>query len=132
LAQKLCGDLQTDLSLSLIYGTPIISRIFVPKYGIRIFFIRSCEQTPILLFAMGSDGIVNQAWDEDKSIFKAEISVYQDVQVNVTLYFPTGKPSHIFADGQDMNFVWDNEQRLAFFNVISSKKTITIEAQRID
>jgi len=132
LAQKLCNDLQTDLSLSLIYGTPIISRIFVPKYGIRIFFIKSCEQTPILLFAMGSDGIVDQAWDEDKSILKAEISVYQNVQVNVTLYFPTGKPSHIFADGQDVNFAWDDEQKLAFFNVVSSKKTITIEAQRID
>lgn len=132
LTKQLCDGLQTDLSISLIYETPMISKVFVPKYGVRSFFICSSDKNPILLFAMGSDGIIDQAWDEDKSILTAKVSAYRDVLINVTLYFPTGKPSNISANGKDVDFTWDDEQRLAFFDVSSDQKTITIKAQRID
>ncbi|MGB9597202.1 MAG: hypothetical protein ACPL7B_13055 [Candidatus Poribacteria bacterium] len=132
LAQQLCSSLQTDLLLSLIYETPMISKIFVPKYGVRSFFICNCDQNPILLFAMGSDGVIDQVWDEGKSALKAEISAHRNVPINGVIYFPTGKPFNISVNGQNIDFTWDDQQKLAFFNVSSDQKTIIIKAQRID
>lgn len=132
LTKQIFNSLQTDLSLSVIYETPLVSKVFVPKYGVRSLFICSYDEDPMLLFAIGSDGIIDQIWDADKLTLKAEILARYNVPINGTLYFPTGKPSNISVNGQYVDFSWDDEQRLAFFNVIPNQRIITISAQRID
>ncbi len=130
LTRRICNNLQVDLLLSLLYEMPMVSKVFIPKYGVRSFFICSCDENPMLLFAMGSDGIIDQVWDKDRSTLKAEILVRKNTTINVTLYFPTEKPYKILANGQNIDFTWDDEQRLVFFNVISNESKIAIEAQR--
>ena len=73
--------------------------------------------------------MIDQAWDEDKSTLKAEISARQGAQVDVTLCFPSGKPSQILADGKAVDFVWDDDQKLVFFTAYPAGKILTIEAK---
>jgi hypothetical protein len=129
LAQKFNNRLEVDLATSLVFGMSLVAEIFIPKYEVRLFVIYEKTQTPTVLFAMGSDGVIDQAWDEDKSMLKAEISARQGAQIDVTLCFPSGKPSQILADGKAIDFVWDDDQKLVFFTAYSSGKILTIEAK---
>ncbi|MEK7397963.1 MAG: hypothetical protein AAB116_13600 [Candidatus Poribacteria bacterium] len=128
LAQKFNNRLEVDLATSLVFGMSLVAEIFIPKYGVRLFVISEKTQTPTVLFAMGSDGVIDQAWDEDKSTLKAEISARRGAQVDVTLYFPSGKPFQILADGKAADFVWDDDQKLVFFTACPAGKILTIEA----
>ncbi len=112
-AQWSCHDLKT------------IS-VAVPGYSSRLLYIREYTDHPVLLFALGSDGVQQELWDEDTAVLQFQLTAPDGADVSLAVHSPTGKPERIASAGEEIQFTWDEEQKLALFDIQASGVTTFI------
>jgi hypothetical protein len=112
-----CDDLRRRLTVTL------------PGYTPRLLYIRECTEKPVLLFALGSDRVLEEQWDEDTMALQFQLVAPAGADVSLTVYNPAGKPTRIASAGKEIQFTWDEDQKLAVSNIEASDVTTAIEVQ---
>lgn len=110
-----CDDLRRHLTVTL------------PGHSPRLLYIREWADKPILLFALGSDRVLEEQWDENTRTLQFQLAAPAGADISLAVHSPVGKPTRIASAGEEIQFTWDSQgQKLALFDIQTSDITTTI------
>jgi hypothetical protein len=92
----------------------------IPGRNPRLLYVRECPDNPVLLFALGGDKALEEQWDAVARTLRFRLSAPAGADVSLVVYSPAGKPSSIISAGKEIQFTWDEDQELAFFDIQTS------------
>jgi|GEM_PF-2347878 len=98
----------------------------VPGHSMRLLYIREWAEKPILLFALGSDKVLDERWDERAGTLQFQLVAPAGADVSLAIYSPVGKPVRIAAADKEIQFAWDEDQKLALFDIQTSDITTIV------
>jgi hypothetical protein len=94
-----------------------------------LLYIREYTENPVLLFALGSDKVLEEHWDENTGTLRFRLKSPAGARLSMAVYSPPGKPSRITVAGEETRFVWYGDQKLALFDVDTRNLATAIEMQ---
>jgi len=103
--------------------------VTVPGNSPLLLYIRECPASPVLLFAPGSDKVLEERWDEETGTLRFSLAAPLGADVSLVIYSPSGKLSQITAAGREMQFTWDESQNLAFSDIQTGDATTSVEVK---
>lgn len=111
------------------YEELIEFEIDIDKFGSRILYIREYSESPILLFSLGGKGLLDEKWNEQTKTFTLKIAALKGSILSNTIYCPTGKPVNIKLDETNIDFNWQEGQRLLTFDIAVDRSINNISLQ---
>ena len=103
--------------------------VTVPECSSRLLYVRECIEKPVLLFALGSDGVLEEQWNEDTGMLRFQLAAPAGADVSLAVYSPAGEPAGISSANKEIQFRWDEDQRTALFDIQTSDVSTSIEVR---
>lgn len=100
--------------------------VTIPSYDYRILYIREKPNKNCVLFALGSNRVLEEHFDVQSGSLSFSLEAMVNTKLSVVIYC-SKKPSQILSNDTIRHFVWNDDQKLAFLDINADRSVTEVK-----